>query len=85
MAGKQAEFGEIALVACGEDELQFDQSAAEDAEEGLGNGPLADGVMGGGKGSDALQKLEEVVAAVELIENGDEAGVFARFSTVVKL
>jgi hypothetical protein len=47
VAGEQAEFGEVALVALGEDELEFDQGAAEDAEEGFGDGPLIGRVVGG--------------------------------------
>jgi hypothetical protein len=40
VAGEQADFSEVALVALGEDQLKFDESAAENAKEGFGDGPL---------------------------------------------
>src|SRR5208283_54895 len=85
VAGEQAEFGEVALVARGEDELELNQRATEDAEEALGYGPLICGVVGRGKLADSLEDLEEVVAVAECIENRDEAGVVGMFSVVVKL
>ena len=56
VAGEQTEFGEVALVALGEDELKFDEGAAEDAEEGLGDGPLIGGIAGGRKCADVLRR-----------------------------
>jgi hypothetical protein len=67
-AGEEAEFGVVALVACGEDELEFDQRAAENTEEGFGDCPLVCGVVSGGKGANFLEGEEEVVAVAEAVE-----------------
>ena len=85
MAGEQAEFGEVALVVGTEDELQFDQRAAENAEERFGDSPLVCGVVGRGKRANALEGEEQVVAVAQCVENRDEAGVVGVFSVVVKL
>ena len=85
VAGEQAEFGEVALVARIEDELQFDQCAAENAEERFGDSPLVGGVMGRGKRTNALEGEQQVVAVAQGVEDGDEAGVVGVFSVVVKL
>jgi hypothetical protein len=84
-AGEEGQLGEVALVAEGEDELEFDQGAAEDTEERFGDGPLVGWVVGGGKGADAVEKVEEVGVAGEGVDESDEAGVKVRFSIVVKL
>ena len=68
VAGEEAEFGEVALVARGEDELEFDQRTAQNAEEGFSDGPLVCGVVGGGKGANFLEGEEEVVAVAEGVE-----------------
>ena len=83
-AGEEGNLGVVALVVGGEDELEFDQSAAEDAEEALGDGPLVGGVAGGGQGANILKGEEQFVAVAELIENRDETGVIAVFSVVDK-
>ena len=43
----------------GEDELELDEGAAEDAEEGLGDGPLVGGVLRGRERVDAAEGLDE--------------------------
>jgi hypothetical protein len=68
VAGKQAELGEVALAASGEDELEFDQRTAQNAEERFCDGPLICGVVGGGQGANALECEEEVVAVAECVE-----------------
>jgi hypothetical protein len=65
--------------------LEFDQRAAQNAEEGFGDGPLVCGVVGGGQGANALEGEEEVVAVAECVEEGGEAGVAGEFSIIVKL
>ena len=54
-AGFEGGLGEVGLAVGGEDELQLDEGAGEDAEEGLGGGPLVSGVLGGRQGFDAAE------------------------------
>ena len=72
VASEQAEFGEVALAALGENELKLDQGAAEDAEEGLGNRPLLGGILRGGKFLYPEHRFAQVVAIAELIDQCTE-------------
>ena len=64
MAREEAELGEVALAALGEDELEFDQGAAEDAEERLCDGPLVRGIVGRRESANREQHLQQIVAMV---------------------
>src|ERR1039457_4139305 len=73
IASEQAEFGEVALPALGEDELKLDQGAAEDAEEGLGNRPLLGGILRGRKFLYPEHRFAQVVAIAELVDERTES------------
>ncbi len=55
VAGEERELGEVALGVGGEDELEFDEGSAEDAEEGFGDEPLVGGVGGGREVADVAE------------------------------
>ena len=58
VAGKETEFGEVALVMRGEHELKLDQGAAEHSEKSFGDDPLVFGVLGRGKAPHGEQYLK---------------------------
>src|ERR1019366_6819054 len=62
VAGEEAEFGEVALVVCSEDELELDQGTAENTEERLCDSPLARGIAGRRESVDSEKHLQQIVA-----------------------
>ncbi len=74
VAGKKAEFREVALVVLGENELKLNEGTAEDPEERFGDGPLVGWISGWWKSADGEKNLKQVVAIVELVDDGGEVG-----------
>ena len=85
VAREQIELSEVALIVGGEDELEFNQCAAEYTKEGFGYGPLVGWVVSGRQRADALEGVEKVVAVAQLVENRDEARVVAVLSVIDEL
>ena len=71
-ACEQGEFGEVALIAGSEDELEFDQGAAEDAEEGFGDGPLLRGIADRRKRGELEQRFAKDWEVADVFDEVDE-------------